>query len=60
MSLWFAAVGAIVTAFTLGYVAHYDFGIARQEICLLAVTAAAVIGLPLAIEFLGKGLLKSK
>lgn len=60
MSLWFAAVGAIVTAFTFGYVAHYDFGISGQEIRLLAVAAAAVIGLLLAIEFLGKGLLKSK
>jgi hypothetical protein len=49
-----------VTAFTFGYVAHYNFGISPQEIRLLAVTAAAVIGLPLAIEFLGKELLKSK
>jgi hypothetical protein len=49
-----------VTAFALGYVAHYDFDISRQEIRLLAVTAAALIGLMLAIEFLGKGLLKSK
>ena len=47
-------------AFTLGYVARYDFGISRQEIRLLAVTAAAVIGLLLAIEFLGKGFLKPK
>lgn len=49
-----------MTAFTLAYVAHYDFGISRQEIRLLAMIAAAVIGLLLVIEFLGKGLLKSK
>jgi hypothetical protein len=55
---WFAAVGTIVTAFSVGYIAHYDFGFSRQEIRTPAVVGAAVIGLMVATEHFGKKLRK--
>jgi hypothetical protein len=57
---WLAAVGAIVTALSVGYIAHYDFGFSRQEIRTKAVIGAAIIGLLMATEYLGKKLRKSK
>jgi hypothetical protein len=57
---WFLAVGAIVTAFSVSYVARYDFGFSRQEIRIPAVVGAAVIGLLVAIEYFGKKLRKTK
>jgi hypothetical protein len=41
---WLAAVGAIVTALSVGYVAHYDLGFSRQEIRTQAVIGATIIG----------------
>jgi hypothetical protein len=58
--LFFAAGAAVIAAFTLGYVAHYNLGFSRQEIRTPAVIAAAVIGLLLATEYFGKRLRKPK
>jgi hypothetical protein len=57
---WLAAVGAIVAALSVGYIAHYDLGFSRQEIRTQAVTGAAIIGLLVATEYLGKKLRKPK
>jgi hypothetical protein len=55
-----AASTAIATARTLAYIAHYDFGLSRQEIRTPAVVGAAVIAVLVAIEFFGKKLRKLK
>jgi hypothetical protein len=57
---WLAAVGAIVTASSVGYIAHYDLGFSRQEIRTKAVIGAAIIGLLMAAEYLNKKLRKPK
>jgi hypothetical protein len=44
----------------LWLVAHYDFGLSRQEIRIPAVVGAAVIAVLVAIEFFGKKLRKLK
>jgi hypothetical protein len=55
-----AAITATTTALTLGYIAHYDLGLSRQEIRTPAVVAAAVIATLMLIEFFGKKLRKPK
>lgn len=55
-----AAIGTIVTALSMGYIAHYEFGFSRQEIRTPAVVGAAVIGLLVATEYFGKKLRKPK
>jgi hypothetical protein len=55
---WLAAVGAVVTALSVEYIAHYDLGYSRQEIRTQAVIGAAIIGLLMAAEYLGKKLRK--
>jgi hypothetical protein len=55
-----AAAGAIVAAFCLGYIAHFELGFSRQEIRTPALRAAAIIALLLAVEFFGRKLSKSK
>jgi hypothetical protein len=57
---WLAAVGAIVTALSVEYIAHYDLGFSRQEIRTQAVIGAVIIGLLMAIEYLGKKLRNPK
>jgi hypothetical protein len=57
---WLAVVGAIVTALSVGYIAHYDLGFSQQEIRAKAVIGAAIIGLLMATEYLGKKLRKPK
>jgi hypothetical protein len=57
---WLFAVGTIVTALFVGYIAHYKFGFSRQEIRIPAVVGAAVIGLLVATEYFGKKLRKPK
>jgi hypothetical protein len=52
--------GAIVTALSLGYIAHFELGFSRQEIRTPAVIAAAVIALLLAVEYFGTRLRKPK
>jgi hypothetical protein len=51
---------ATMAALTLAYIAHYDFGLSRQEIRTPAVAAAAVIAMLVAVEFFGKKLRKPK
>lgn len=60
IELWLAAVGAVVTAVLLGYIAHYDLGLTRQEIRTPAVVGAVVIGLLIATEYFGKKLRKPR
>jgi hypothetical protein len=55
-----AAGTATMAALTLAYVAHYDFGLSRQEIRTPAVVAAAVIAMLVAVEFFGKKLRRPK
>jgi hypothetical protein len=51
-----AAGTATTAALTLAYVAHYDFGLSRQQIRTPAMVASGVIALVVAIEFFGKKL----
>ena len=51
---WLAAVGAIVVALSVGYIAHNDFGIAWREICIVAAISASSIGALLVIEYFGR------
>ncbi len=51
---------ATMAALTLAYIAHYDFGLSRQEIRKPAVVGAAVIAVLLAVEFFGKKLRKAR
>jgi hypothetical protein len=53
-------VAAAVTALLLAYIAHYDFGLSRQEIRTPAVVGAVVIAALVTIEFFGKKLAKPK
>ena len=53
-------VSAAFTALSLEYIAHYDFGLSRQEFRTPAVVGAAVIAVLVAIEFFGKKLRKLK
>ena len=55
-----SAAGAIVTALSLGYIAHFELGFSRQEIRTTAVIAAAIIALLLAVEYFGTRLRKPK
>jgi hypothetical protein len=41
---WLAAVGTILIALLVWYVAHDDFGFSQQEIQTVALLGAAVIG----------------
>ena len=53
-----------MTALTMGYVAHYDFGVSRLDIQASALIGAATIApiviTLLAIEYLEKNLRKPK
>ena len=51
---------AAFAALWLAYIAHYDFGLSRQEIRIPAVVGAAVIAVLVAIEGFGKKLRKLK
>jgi hypothetical protein len=55
-----AASTATTAALTLAYVAHYDFGLSRQQIRTPAVVAACVIAVVVAIEFFRKKLRRPK
>jgi hypothetical protein len=57
---WLAAVGTIVTSVSAGYIAHFDFGLSRQDIRTPAVVGAVVIGLLVATEYFNKKLRKPK
>ena len=49
-----AMTTATAAALTLAYIAHYDFGLSREEIRTPAVVVASVIALLTAVEFFGK------
>jgi hypothetical protein len=51
---------AAFTALFLAYIAHYDFGLSREEIRTPAVAAAVVIAMLMAVEFFGKRLRNPK
>ena len=51
---------ASAIALSLAYIAHYDFGLSRQEIRTPAVFCAAVIAVLVAVEFFGQQLRKLK
>jgi hypothetical protein len=53
-------VGAAFTAITLGYVAHYDMGLTRDEIRTPSLVGAFLIGILMATEYFGKKLRKPK
>ena len=55
-----SGAGAVLAAATLGYIAHYDFGLSREAIRIPAVTGAAIIALLVAIEHFGKKLRRPK
>jgi hypothetical protein len=55
-----SASAAALAAFTLGYIAHYDLGLSRQEIRTPALIVAIMIALLLATEYFGKKLRKPK
>jgi hypothetical protein len=61
--LMYVAIAAM-TALTMGYVAHYDFGVSRLDIQASALIGAATIApifvMLLAIEYLEKKVRKSK
>jgi hypothetical protein len=55
-----SVVTAAFTALSLAYIAHYNFGLSRQEIRTSALAAAAIIAMLMAVEFFGKKLRKPK
>jgi hypothetical protein len=59
-----AVCAAGVAALTLGYIAHYNFGLSRLHIRMAALIGAATIAplvvMLLAIEYLEKNLRKPK
>jgi hypothetical protein len=61
--LMYVAIAAIV-ALTMGYVAHYDFGLSRLDIRMAALMGAAtfavIVALLLATEYFEKNLRKPK
>jgi hypothetical protein len=58
LTLLMAVSGAAFTAVMLGYIAHYHFGLSREEIRTIAVIAAAVAIALVLIEYFGKKLRK--
>ena len=60
MRIMMSGVTASAVAFWLAYIAHYDFGLSRQEIRTPAVVGAVVIAALVTIEFFGKKLAKPK
>ena len=55
-----AMSAAATAALSLAYIAHYDFGLSREEIRTPAVVGAVVIGALVAVELFGKKLRKLK
>jgi hypothetical protein len=53
-----SVVAAAVTALALAIIAHFDFGLSRDEIRTTAVAGAGVISALVAVEFFGKKLRK--
>jgi hypothetical protein len=57
---WLAAAASIAAAFSLGYVAHYEFGVSLQEIRVVAAIGASTIGAVLTTEHFGRKLRRPK
>jgi hypothetical protein len=55
-----SVVTAAITALALALVAHFDFGLSREEIRSAAMVGAGVVTMLVAVEFLGKKLRKLK
>jgi len=53
--LLIAGGSATLAALVLGYVAHYDFELSRQQIRTPAVLGAVLIGVLMAVEFSARG-----
>jgi hypothetical protein len=51
-----SVLSAAFAAFSLGYIAHYDFGLSPEEIRTAAVVGAAIIAVLVAVEVFGKKL----
>jgi hypothetical protein len=60
LSLLMCVVAAATIALALAYIAHYDFGLSREQIRTPAVVGAGVIAVLVAIQFFGKKLRKHK
>jgi hypothetical protein len=60
MRIMMSGVTASAVAFWLAYIAHYDFGLSRQEVRTPAVVGAGIIAALVAVEFFGKKLRKPK
>jgi hypothetical protein len=60
VSLVMAMSTATGVALSLAYIAHYDFGLSREEIRTPAVVGVVVIAVFVAVEFFGKKLRKPK
>jgi hypothetical protein len=60
LSFLMSVVIAAITALSMAYIAHYDFGLSREEIRTLTVVGAAVVAVLVAVEFFGKKLRKPK
>jgi hypothetical protein len=58
LSFLMSVVTAAFAALALVFIAHYDFGLSRQEIRTPAVVGAAVIAVLVAVEHFGKKLRK--
>jgi hypothetical protein len=59
IAILMSLVSAAFTALSLAYIAHYNFGLSRQEIRISAMVGAAMIATLVAIEFFGKKFRKS-
>ena len=55
-----SVLSAAFAAFSLGYIAYYDFGLSREEIRGAAMVGAGVISALVVIEVFGKKLRKLK
>lgn len=51
IAFFMSVVTAAFAALTLAYIAHYEFGLSRQDIRTPAVVGAAVIAMLVAVEF---------
>jgi membrane protease YdiL (CAAX protease family) len=55
-----SVITAAITALALALVAHFDFGLSREEIRSAAMVGAGVVTMLVAVEFFGKKLRKLK
>jgi hypothetical protein len=55
-----AVLAAAAAALMLGLILHFDYGLSRLDIRMLALTGAAIIAVLLATEYFGMMLRKSK